>query len=107
VNRFAPALALAIGAIAVLAGCTTTVEYTAELADIANTAENALEEQVGARPDIDCGSGTIDLVKGTVVDCVLTDPATGDQYESPVTIQSVEGAEYTIGIQVADEPIGG
>ncbi len=106
-NRVAPALALVVVATAILVGCTQAQTYTADRADIANTAENALEEQVGARPDIDCGEGSIDLVKGTVLDCVLTDPATGDQYESPVTIESVDGANYTIGIQVADAPIAG
>ena len=105
-NRIAPTLALSVAALALLAGCAPTVSYTAELTDIANTAENALEEQVGARPEIDCGTGSIDLVAGKVIDCVLTDPATGDRYESPITIETVEGADYTIGIQVGDAPIG-
>jgi hypothetical protein len=103
-TRFAPSLVLSLAAIALLSGCVGTVTYTVTPDEIATTAANALEEQVGSLPEIDCGTDEIELVKGTVVDCVLTDPVSGDQFDAPVTIEEVNGAEYTIGIQVAAEP---
>lgn len=71
-----------------------------------STAEDALEKQVGSRPDIDCGTEVIDLVTGTVVPCILTDPTSGEQFDAPVTIEGVDGSNYTIGVQVADVPRG-
>ncbi len=104
-RRFAPALALASAALVVLSACSVDPSYVVSGSDLATTAEDALEAQVGARPSVDCGTDDIPLVKGTTVDCVLTDPATGDRYDAPVTIQSVDGANYTIGVSVADTPL--
>ncbi|MFZ2964217.1 MAG: hypothetical protein WA006_05980, partial [Rhodoglobus sp.] len=91
-------------AAALLAGC-TTVTLTAQAEDIAATAEDALEQQVGSRPEIDCGTGEVELEVGLVLDCVLTDPASGEQFEAPVTIEAIDGANYTVGVQVGDAPI--
>lgn len=88
-----------------LAGCVPTATFTVPATTIAETAEGALEQQVGSRPDVDCGTEDVEVRKGAVVDCVLTDPATGDRFEAPVTIESVDGTEYSIGVQVAEEPL--
>jgi hypothetical protein len=98
---------LSIGALAVvlLAGCTPAA-LTASAEDIADLAEGALEEEVGSRPEIDCGTGQIALKVGLVVDCTLTDPVSGTQFDAPVTIETIEGTDYTIGVQVGDAPIG-
>lgn len=104
-TRFVPALAVALASLALLTACTTAAPLTVSPDDVATTAENALEEQVGSRPDIDCGTDDVPLVKGRVIDCVLTDPVSGDQFEAPVTIEEVDGTNYTIGIQVGAEPI--
>lgn len=104
-NRTAPLIALAIAVSAALVGCTGGPVLTAEAEDIATTAETALEQSVGSRPSIDCGDETIQLKKGLVVDCVLTDPQTGERFESPVTIDKIDGTDYSISVQVASEPI--
>ena len=78
---------------------------TASAEQIADTAENGLEETVGTRPDMDCGTGDITLKVGLVVDCTLTDPESGEQFDAPVTIESIEGTTYTVGVKVADAPI--
>lgn len=104
-NRPAALVALVIAASALLAACTGAPVLTAEAQDIAATAETALEQSVGSRPSIDCGTGTIELRKGLVVDCVLTDPETGERFDSPVTIDKIDGTEYSISVQVASEPI--
>lgn len=98
-------VAIATASAALLAGC-TTITLTAQASDIANTAENGLEEEIGSRPDIDCGTGEIELKVGLVVDCVLTDPVTGEQFASPVTIEAIEGTTYTVAVKVGDAPIG-
>ena len=59
---------------------------------------SALQEEVGADepPGLDCGDGQVDLVPGTVVDCVLTDPASGTQYDAQVTITRAEVTQETV-----------
>lgn len=102
--RIASITAVVAASIALLAGCTSAT-LTAPAEDIATTAENGLEEQIGSRPEIDCGTGEIELKVGLVVDCVLTDPTTGEQFEAPVTIEAIEGSTYTVGVKVGDAPI--
>lgn len=105
IARASSLVATAALAVAVLAGCVPAATFTVPAATIAETAEGALEQQVGSRPDLDCGTEDVEVRKGAVVDCVLTDPATGDRFTAPVTIESVDGTEYSIGVQVAEEPI--
>lgn len=88
-----------------LAGCVPAATITVPASAIAETAEGALEQQVGSRPDVDCGTADIEVRTGAVVDCVLTDPVTGDRFAAPVTIESVDGTEYSIDVQVAEEPL--
>lgn len=102
--RTASALAAAAFALVALAGCAPAT-LTASAEDIADLAEGALEEQVGSRPDIDCGTGDIELKKGLVIDCTLTDPVSGDRFDAPVTIATIQGNTYTIDVQVGDAPI--
>lgn len=102
--RSTSAVAVSAVVIALLAGC-GGAPLVASAEDIADTAENALEDEVGSRPKIDCGSENIELTVGLVIDCVLTDPASGAQFDSPVTIEKIEGTDYTVGVQVGDAPI--
>lgn len=75
---------------------------------VASAAEDALEAQVGMRPEIDCGATDIPLEEGAVVDCVLTDPANGDEYDTTVTLSDIaidgDRADYHVSVQVADQP---
>lgn len=98
----ATVLALTAG---ILAACVPAPTLTVAASAVADTAESALEQQVGSRPDIDCGSGELELRKGMVVDCVLTDPATGDRFEAPVKIDAIDGDGYSITVNVAQEPM--
>lgn len=103
-TRSASAVAVSAVIVVLLAGCGGG-PLVAQAEDIAETAENALEEEVGSRPEIDCGAGEIELKVGLVVDCVLTDPVSGERFESPVTIEQIDGSTYTVGVQVGDAPI--
>lgn len=101
-------ISVLIGAIAVgvMTGCSANVSAnpTVPANDIAETAADALEEQVGVRPDMDCGQDQVDLVDGTVVDCILTDPTTESTFDAPVTVSEVNGTDYTVSVEVADTP---
>ncbi len=103
--RAACALFPALVAVALLAGCVQAPVLTVTAAEIADTAETALEQQIGSRPTMDCGTDDVELRKGETVDCILTDPETGENFEAPVTIAKVEGTEYSISVRVAQSPI--
>lgn len=102
-KSIAPFALLAVASVALLTGCasgpaTDTAEH------FATSTEDTLEQSVGSRPQVDCGTDAIPLVNDTVVNCVLTDPATGTQYDTAVTISGVDGTDYHIDVQVADSP---
>lgn len=101
-----PLLALVLVATApfALAACTFSSNLTVPPDEVATLAEDSLEEQIGQRPDIDCGTEQIDVVQGNEITCLLTDPATGEQYDTAVLFSSVDGASYSIDVQVADVP---
>lgn len=81
-----------------------SANLTASPDTVAAEAEDALEEQIGSRPQIDCGDEQVDLVDGTVVDCELTDPTSGSAFDTTVTLSEVDGTNFRIAIQVASEP---
>ena len=106
-TRSFASLALAATSIVLLAGCTGSASLTVPADSVATQAAEALEAQIGSLPEIDCGDDAVKLIDGTVVDCVLTDPATGSQYDAPVTISGVDGLKYKVNVEVAETPIGG
>lgn len=102
------AVSVLIGVLAVgaLSGCSVNadVNLTAPASDVAESAAGALEEQIGIRPDMDCGDEPVDLVDGMVVNCVLTDPSTGSTFDAPATIEGVDGTKYQVSVEVPDAP---
>jgi hypothetical protein len=111
-TRLAAALLIAGVSLTALTGCfsVTPGGPTISPDQVASAAEDALEAQVGSRPEMDCGTSDIALEEGAVVDCVLTDPATGDEYDATVTLSQIEidgdQADYHVSVQVADQPRG-
>lgn len=103
------ALPLGVAALATMAlsACSVEAGFTVTGDELADNAAGALEEQIGQRPELDCGSEDIILTEGKEVPCTLTDPTTGSEYDTTVTITKVDGTEYEIQVQVADEPKGG
>lgn len=98
-------LAAAAGLLATaLTGCTFSASATASPEEIATLAEDALEAEIGQRPEIDCGEDSISLEEGSVVPCLLTDPATGSEFDADVTLSKVDGTNVTVSVQVADTP---
>ena len=87
-----------------LAGCSVTVSNMAPPDEIARLAEDALEAQIGQRPEIDCGTESIVVKVGTVVPCLLLDPGTNAEFDVAVTITEVDGNNVKIHAKVADTP---
>ena len=102
-----PALAIAATSIVLLAGCTGSASLTVSAEAVAKQAAGALEAQIGSLPEMDCGDEQVKLIDGTIVDCILTDPATGSQFDAPVTISGVDGLKYKVNVEVAETPIAG
>ena len=92
----APLLALA------LVGCGGG---TLTASTIEEGAEDALEQQVGIRPDITCPED-IPAEVGAETECTLT--AGGDPTEYPVTVRvnSVDGDTAGFDVEVGDAPAG-
>ncbi|WP_211116583.1 DUF4333 domain-containing protein [Glycomyces buryatensis] len=72
--------------------------------ELARAATDALEEQTGERHEVDCGDDSVDLEEGKEVDCVLTEAASGTEYDLTLTITDVDGGEWRAQVQVADAP---
>ena len=94
-----PAAVLCAG---VLTACSFSANLTVPASTIAADAERALAD-IG-EADVDCGDESVGLVNGEVVECELTDPATGTLYDLTVTLSEVDGTEYHVDVKVADEP---
>ena len=107
IRLLTPALAIAATSIVLLAGCTGSASLTVSAEAVAKQAAGALEAQIGSLPEMDCGDEQVKLIDGTVVDCILTDPATGSQFDAPVTISGVDGLKYKVNVEVAETPIAG
>lgn len=95
-------------ALALLSGCTFSVGTpTAPSIDpenVASTAADALEEETGVRPEIDCGDDEILLEKGRSVTCLLVDPVAGLEYDVVITFTDVAADGYDIDVAVAEVP---
>ena len=107
-TRIHPFAAGALALPLLLAGCSGSVNLTTSPETIEEQAAQALQNQVGSEeaPGMDCGDESIDVVDGTVVDCILTDPADGTEYDSTVTISDVEGTNFHISVEVSEQPRG-
>jgi Domain of unknown function (DUF4333) len=85
-----------------MAGCGSG---TLSAGTIEEGAEDALEEQVGTRPDITCPE-ELPAEVGAETECTLTagdDPA---EYPVSVRVSSVEGDTANFDIEVGDAPAG-
>jgi hypothetical protein len=105
-TRSLASLGLVAAGTLLLSGCIYNPNISVPADKVAETAEDALEAEIGARPDIDCGTDLVGLVNGTKLDCLLIDPASGAEFDATVTIDDVDGTNYTVNVKVADTPNG-
>ena len=84
-----------------LAGCSMSLAAD----DVATAAEDALEAQIGARPDIVCLED-LAAEEGAETRCTLTagdDPA---EYGVTVTVTAVDGTDAEFDVEVDGQPLG-
>ena len=72
---------------------------------VANGAEDALEAEVGARPDVSCPEG-LKAEVGATIRCTLAVGEDPHTYGVTVTITSVEGDTAHFDVEVDTEPTG-
>ncbi|WP_324275337.1 DUF4333 domain-containing protein [Blastococcus brunescens] len=73
--------------------------------EVADGAEDALEDQVGVRPEVSCPEDLVAEV-GAETRCTLTVDGDPEQYGVTVTVTSVEDDTANFDVQVDDEPLG-
>ena len=74
--------------------------------DVATGAEDALEAEIGARPDVSCPE-ELEAEVGAETRCTLSVEGDPAEYGVTVTVTSVEGDTANFDVQVDDEPTGG
>jgi hypothetical protein len=104
--RYTAVLPIALAALG-LAACSAEAGPTVSGEDLADAAADALEAQIGQRPEVDCGDDSIIVSQDKEVDCLLHDPSTGSEFDTTVTFTGVDGQDWDIDVQVASEPNGG
>jgi hypothetical protein len=98
-RRLRPVLALPALAFG-LAACGAA---TLAAEDVATGAEDALEQQVGQRPDVTCPEDLAAEV-GAETRCTLTAEGLEGEYGVTVKVTSVEGDTANFDVQVDSEP---
>jgi Domain of unknown function (DUF4333) len=73
--------------------------------DVASKAEDALEEQVGARPDISCPED-LEAEVGAETRCTLTAGGDPTEYGVTITVTAVDGSDAEFDVVVDEEPLG-
>lgn len=97
--RRRPRFLVVAATVACLAGCATGA---LSAADVASSAEDALESEVGVRPEVRCEEG-LEREEGASTRCTLT--AEDDDVEYGVTV-TVTGSDdgARLQVEVDDEP---
>jgi len=72
--------------------------------DVATGAEDALEAEVGARPDVSCPDD-LEAEVGAETRCTLSVEGDDQEYGVTVTVTSVEGDTANFDVQVDEEPV--
>lgn len=98
-------LVLMAGPVCVLTACGAVQLGTSTLtaAEVAGAAEDALEQEVGSRPDISCPDA-LDKEEGQTTRCTLTAGDDPVEYGVTVTVTAV-GDSTKIDVAVDDEPL--
>ena len=98
-------LVLMAGSMSTLTACGAVSLGTSSLSDaeVADAAEDALEQEVGSRPDITCPEG-LDEEEGASTRCTLTAGDDPVEYGVTVTVTAV-GKSTKIDVQVDEEPL--
>lgn len=90
-----------------LAACSFSIggNTMLEAETVATEAEDALEEQVGARPDISCPED-LKAEVGAETRCTLTAGGEPDEYGVTITVTAVDGEDAEFDVVVDEAPQG-
>ena len=88
-----------------LAGLAACGPGTLAADEVATKAEDALEQQVGTRPNISCPHD-LDAKVGAKTQCTLTAPGESTKYGVTVTVTQVDGNNAKFDIKVDQQPQG-
>jgi hypothetical protein len=115
IPRLSKRTVLALVLVAVLVAVAVAVVLVTRSADrstegisadeLSEGTEETLETEVGARPNVSCPEG-IEAEVGATARCTLSvgdDPA---EYGVAVAVTSVDGDNFTVDVQVDEEPVG-
>ena len=89
-------------AVLTLSGCSAPGTPTVSATEFEAVAAGPLSEQWDSVVAIECGTDDIAIVEGTVVDCIAHNPNSALDYETAVTITSVDGSKYSVDVVVGD-----
>ncbi|SFF92126.1 DUF4333 domain-containing protein [Blastococcus tunisiensis] len=87
-----------------LAACSFGTADALPADEVAEGAEDALEEQVGVRPDVSCPED-LEAEVDAETRCTLTVDGDPEEYGVTVTVTSVEDETANFDVQVDDEPL--
>jgi hypothetical protein len=88
-----------------LAGLSACGADPVPAAQVAASAEKALERQIGIRPDITCPK-ELEAKVGASTRCTLTAAGDPTKYGVTVTVTSVDGDSPDLQVKVDEEPAG-
>lgn len=101
-RRLLPVLGLGVGLMLPACGSVVLSAETLSAADVADAAEDALEQKVGTRPDITCPDALAKKERATTR-CILTAGDDPVEYGITVTVTTTDDGTR-IGVEVDDEP---
>jgi hypothetical protein len=89
-----------------LVGCTASasVDRTVSSSAFATTVADALEQEVGTRPDVDCGDDAVPVVDQSEVHCDVSTLGYDVVYDSVSVISTDGGDDYSVAVEVDSEP---
>jgi hypothetical protein len=96
-------LLVPVALLAVLSACGSHDALTAS--QVATSAEKALEQKTGFRPDITCPKELAATV-GASTRCTLTAGGDPTKYGVTVTVMSVDGDTPDLKVEVDEKPLG-
>lgn len=90
------------GSSLLLTGCSGAEDMTA--ANFAAQVAATVEKNINVSPEVDCGTGSIELAMGATVECFITDAETRDTFRADVEITSVgDGKQLELNLSVDPE----
>ena len=102
-SRRLPQLAIVPVLLIGLSACGGTATLSSD--EVATKAEDALEQQVGTRPDVSCPED-VKAEVGATTRCTLTAGDDPTEYGVSIKVQEVDGNNAKFDIQVDDQPKG-